>query len=427
MSVLDQLISRADAANCQKVWQYFLDLTQIPRQSGHEEKAAEYIIKFAQDRGLSFEKDSHNNVLIEVPATTSLENKPGFIIQSHLDMVCVGTPDPAINGVTAHIDGDWLKATNTSLGGDNGIGVALSLALVDEPHGPLALMFTTDEEVGMGGALNLSFKNDLKKYSYLINVDSEEDDTVTISSAGGVDTVINFSLDNVKPSNTSVLNISGLPGGHSGVEIHKNIPNSIKQALAVLNLIKNINIVSFNAGTARNVIPNSVEVIYSLDKNESSEKLLSLLNELPHGVIAMSQKVEGLVETSTNLAKVTTKDSEVIIEMMTRSSVNKDIVDVQNKIVEIGQKYGATVTAGVPYPGWPAEPDSSLIKIITDKKEMKIEAIHAGLECGAIKSKYPHLEAVSLGPNLQNVHSVNEQLSIPSVGTFYTLLRSILC
>lgn len=441
MSVLDQILSREDTKNTQKVWQYFIDLTAIPRQSGHEEKVVEYLIKFAKSRGLLFEKDSNNNILIEIPGTSGHESDPGYILQSHMDMVCIGEPNPAIHGVQPRIDGDWLKATNTTLGADNGIGVALSLALVDMdvPHAPFALMFTVDEEYGLTGALNMSFANPLTKYKYLINLDSEDINQATVSCAGGGDTVITLPFKVEKPKDTFSLKIDGLPGGHSGDDIDKNHPNGIKMAITLLKTLKlnypNLHIISFTAGQARNAIPDNAQVELSIgdSPSTSTDNLLSLLDELPHGVIKMSQSISNLVETSTNLATVTMTDDSIIIGNMTRSSVFSDIDLVRDEITSIAKKYGATFTKSNTYQGWPANPDSVIVKKIKDKyrdntgKDIEIIALHAGLECGAILAHYPHLDAISLGPTVKDVHSINESLHIPSIELFFTLLKSILC
>lgn len=440
-TILDQLLSRSDCQNSQPVWKYFLDLNAIPRQSGHEEKVVDYLIDFAKSRGFVHEKDSVNNVLIEIPGTSGHESDPGYIVQSHMDMVCVGTPDPAVNGVTARIDGDWLKATNTSLGGDDGIGVASALALtdLDFPHAPLALVFTVDEECGLKGATNLSFTNPLTKYKYLVNVDSETLGQATISCAGGGDTVITLPFTPDKNTKTFSLKIDGLPGGHSGDDINKNRPNSIKMAASMVKSLKinypNLQIVSFNAGQARNVIPGSAEVILSFGDSPSAitDNLLSLLEEIPHGVIKMSEAIPDLVETSNNLATISTQKDSFVIGTMTRSSVSADLDHVRSQITEIASKHQAISVDSPAYPGWPADPNSSLVKKVQEKyleisdQPLEINAIHAGLECGVILGRYPHLEAVSFGPTLKDVHSVNESLYIPSVAVFLSLLKSVVC
>lgn len=470
-----------------RLWSHFLDFTMIPRKTGSEQEMIDYVINFAKGRKFEHEKDTIGNVLIEVPPTPGYENAPGVILQGHLDMVCDGEPDPAKYGVVTALEDnrEWLRAENSTLGADNGIGVSAILALADEkiPHGPMALLLTVNEEVGLVGAMNLSLKNKLEKYKYLLNFDSEEEGEATISCAGGGYTIISLPYEKqpIVDKTLVTLSVKNLMGGHSGLEVGENRINGIKVLTEVLSAISSkqqvINLVSINGGSAGNIIPHNTEAVLALDPDQkdslaplieevknrvlsqskhdeekaleisitefegepdsmmthkSSLELLSCLSELPTGVISMSQSVKSLVETSTNLATINSDDSQITIEMMTRSSVDQDVTTVRGNIEKIANEYGATVEQHDPYPGWPANPNSEIISLAKQEwekltgEQLKIIAVHAGLECGAIIGKYPHLEAISIGPTIKGAHSVNEKVHTPSVEIFYNLARSLI-
>jgi len=470
-----------------RLWQYFLDICTIPHQSGNEEEIANYVISFARNNNLKLEKDKAGNVIIEIPATKGKESAPGIIFQGHLDMVCVGTPNPAKNGVRPIIGKKhkWLKAKETSLGADNGIGIAAALALAKEKitHGPIAILCTVDEEVGLSGAKRIDFqKIDLKKYHYLINLDSEEEGEATIGCAGGGDTTLSFPFQTESKNKKILLSIKvdKLMGGHSGVEIGENRLNAIKVLTGLVNQITKelgpINILSLSAGTARNVIPKKAEAIVALSprqekkikdaiskatetirsrakykkekamkitvnktakKNQSimtkdsSQKVTRLLAELPHGVEKWSPSIKGLVETSTNLAMLETKTNEIIIKMMTRSSLKSELEKLRSQIEQVGKKYQAKINQGEAYPGWEPQPDNSAVILIKKaykkltEKSIKIKAIHAGLECGMLLEKYPHLEAISIGPTIKGAHSTEERVNVASVVSFYQFIIGI--
>ena len=483
---LKTILNQETRKEIQALWTYFFQIAKIPRKSGQETKIAQFYLDWAQENGFVAEQDAAGNVLIIIPATENMAVAPGIILQGHLDMVCVGDPDPAQFGVTPILSSDskWLQAGNTSLGADNGIGLAILMSLSQNLplHGPLALMLTVNEEVGIGGALNLGFKAPLSDYKYLLNLDSEDLGVATISSAGGGDTIISLPLETESsPSQTTLLlTLSGLIGGHSGVEIHRGHLNAIKVTADVLeglsSQIESFRIVSLDLGYARNVIPSSGQIVISVSQNDHSQvepiislvisqilsrsqhreeqrlaisisevgrssqittkstttKIISLLQNLPHGVISWSPKISDLVQTSTNLAKIVTTKNEVVIDMMTRSSARDELSLVRDKIDAAAAPHLAKVNHEPSYPGWPADPDSQIIKFAQNAWQeisggnLQVLAIHAGLECGAIISKYPFLEAISIGPDIQGAHSIKERVSLESVSTFYLFVVNLI-
>ena len=470
-----------------RLWGHFDEFTRIPRKTGNEAAMREHILAWADEHQLATEVDQRGNLLITVPATLNYEATPGIILQGHMDMVCVGEPDPAQVGVTPVLsaDGQWLQAINTTLGADNGIGVATIMSIAEGKivHGPLALMLTVNEEVGIAGALAMDFKNPLENFQYLLNLDSEEEGEATISSAGGGDTLINLPLQTEPVGDRQILTLSleGLIGGHSGIEIGEDRLNAIKAIGSVLNdlsaEIPGLGLVDMDFGYARNVIPSKGKVTIAVPAEaaekiadliaQSREKVLGesihdeeqalqinvvdtdkhpdqvmtqdttinvirLLSELPHGVAYWSGDVEGLVQTSTNLAIAKTEGSELKIQMMTRSSVDAELAALRGIIEQSASDLGAQVKQLPPYPGWPARPDSSINKLAAKEwqaisgEALKIIAVHAGLECGAIMGKYPDLEAISIGPAIKGAHSVDEKVNIASVGKFYQLVENII-
>lgn len=470
-----------------RLWGHFEDFTHIPRKTGNEDAMRDHVLHWAIEHNLQeWEVDNRGNVLIVIPATDGLDNAPGIILQGHLDMVCVGEPDPAIYGVTPKLseDGEWLTANGTSAGFDNGIGDATIMALAESnnPHGPLALMFTVNEEVGIEGALNMGFSYPLDRFQYLINLDSEEEGEATISSAGGGDTLINLPLENESLGDRQLLTLSleGLMGGHSGIEIGEDRLNAIKVIGAILADLTaktaGINLVNMDFGYARNVIPSKGKVTIAVEPQdvkaitkfiararetvlgfsvhdeeqalkievkdtdqktdsvmtrETSFNVIKLLSDLPHGVDTWSGDVDGLVQTSTNLAVAKTEGNELKIQMMTRSSVDDELAALRNKIGESAENLGAQVKQLPPYPGWPARPESAINSIAGEQwlaiaeEELKIIAVHAGLECGAIMGKYPNLEAISIGPEIKGAHSTEERVNIASVAKFYRLVENM--
>lgn len=469
-----------------RLWHHFDEITRIPRKTRNEQAMREHVLAWAEEYQFTPEVDPRGNVLVTIPATPNLETAPGVILQGHLDMVCVGEPDPAVVGVTPVLspNGEWLQANNTTLGADNGIGVSTCMSIAESQieHGPLALMLTVNEEVGIEGALAMDFKTPLDNFKFLLNLDSEEEGEATISSAGGGDTLIRLPIETEPIQNRQLLTLSleGLMGGHSGLEIGENRLNAIKVAALVLDTLttktNGLRLVDLNLGYARNVIPSKGEITIAVRPEEAAgitnlvaearekvlakskhpeeqalkirvtesdkrpEKIMSLdatvritrlLSDLPHGVASWSESVPGLVQTSTNLAKVNTENNLLILEMMTRSSVDAELSATRRTIQQTASQLGAQVTQTPTYPGWPARPESIINKITAKEwqaisgKELKIIAVHAGLECGAIMGKYPFLEAISIGPEIKGAHSSEERVNIASVGKFYRLVENL--
>lgn len=470
-----------------ELWKHFDKIRTIPHCSGNEEQLAEYLLSYSKNKELEAEKDKNGNVLIRVPATPGHENAPTVVLQGHIDMV--GEKDSDVDHdffkdpIGVELDGDWVKAKGTTLGADNGIGMAAALAVIDSPeivHGPLELLFTVDEEVGLTGAGKL--EPGFVKGTMMLNLDTEELGAIYVGCAGGGDSTIKLAFTQAEaPAGTKgfVLKVSGLKGGHSGIDIHEKRGNAIKiLARALLKALKTqpSHLVSLQGGSKRNAIPREAtaelmvletgveelaEVIGDetakikeelgelgfdlsilLEPSEqpfakvldaaSQETVLSLLNDLPHGVEAMSKEIPGLVETSNNVATVSTGGNGFAIGTSTRSSVAEDLQKLRDKISSIAKAAGAEVEENVPYPGWKPDLDSKLLgiaKSIHQKefgKEPELKAIHAGLECGIIGEKFPGMEMVSIGPWIEHPHSPGERVNIPSVATFWRFLAAIL-
>ncbi len=470
----------------QKVWHYFHEITQIPRASKKEEKIIQYLLDFAKKHNLEAKRDKADNVLICKPATKGMENSETVILQSHTDMVCEKNSD--VNHdfdndpIITRIDGDWVKATGTTLGGDDGIGVAASLAILaadDIKHGPLECLFTSDEETGMTGAFGL--ESGFMKGKILLNLDSEDEGEVFIGCAGGIDTVAEFECKTEKLTEkyyACKVMVSGLNGGHSGDEIDKGLANSNKLLNRFLHKISSktdLRLETFDGGNLRNAIPREAWAIihvpfsdkemirkelnlftaeikeeYAItEKNlqtdmetieftaevlvkDLSDKLIKALYACPHGVIAMSQSVKGLVETSTNLASVKFKDNKIVVATSQRSSVNSSLHDIANMVASVFKLAGANVEHSSGYPGWAPKLDSEILKITETAYEKLfnekpvVRAIHAGLECGLFLTKYPNLDMISFGPTIKGAHSPEERMNIPTVTKFWDLLVEIL-
>jgi dipeptidase D len=469
------------------LWSFFYDITQIPRPSKKEEKIIAYLKAFAEKKQLEFKIDLAGNVLITKPATQGFENKKITILQAHMDMVCEKNSDVEFNfdtdPIRTYIDGDFVKAKGTTLGGDNGIGMAMMLAVLaskDLSHPALECLFTTDEETGLTGAFALD--NKLLKGEVLINLDSEDDGEIFIGCAGGVDTTSTLPyISEPSPEKyfSFVVTVKGLKGGHSGDDIDKGLGNANKilnRYLWNVNKVTDLRVHAFNGGNLRNAIPReataTVSVPYSEKENvrvmlnlfisdieiefaatepkiqislesenmpaevmdkKSSDALLNALYACPHGVLAMSQDMPGLVETSTNLASVKMQpDQSILIITSQRSSVESSKYDVAHMVESVMTLAGAKVTHGDGYPGWKPNVKSDILNITKNsyqklfKEEPKVRAIHAGLECGLFLKKYPHLDMVSIGPQMYGVHSPDERLSISSTQKCWKWLVDIL-
>jgi dipeptidase D len=467
------------------VFTYFKDISQIPRAGGNETKVREYLKNIALENKFQYEVDQIGNILIEVPPTKGFEEKPGVVLQAHMDMICEGEPNPAKFGVKIIEKDGWLMANGTSLGADNGIGlsIALSIATSKISHGQIALMFTVGEDIGLVGAKALSFNNKLEKYQYLLNLDAEDDGVAEISSAGGGQTVVSLPINKNVPAKKPLFSITldHLGGGHSGLEIDKKRLNAIKTLASILNNIfsktNDVDLIDFQSGKHDNAIPNQAMAIISTESDNSeyikkilakakekirkeivdaddqnfriifkpakterpkiinqgdSLKMLGLISILPNGIIKWSDSVKGLVETSTNLGIIKIINNEVQMIFLSRSSINADLEHTKLKIGKIAKKYGAGVKQEESYSGWPAKPNSEIIKITKSvyqkmtNKELKISVKHAGLECGVLLKKYPHLEAISLGAEIKDAHSIKERVNIDSTIKLYHLVKSVI-
>jgi len=469
-----------------EIWNYFYQITQVPRPSKKEEKIIQFLIEFGRKNNLVTKQDIAGNILISKPATAGKESLPTVILQCHVDMVCEKNSELNFNfetdSIQAYIDGDWVKAKGTTLGADDGIGVAAQLAVLNSKnieHGPIECLFTVDEETGLTGAFEL--ENGFMTGKYLLNLDSEDEGEVFIGCAGGIDSTISFDYQSESvPKNHTAYKIivKGLKGGHSGDDINKGLGNSNKilnRLLWETSSLFDIKLSVFDGGNLRNAIPREAyaiilvpstfgkEFVEYFNKYENEIKsefsitepdlivkyeftetpsniidedtqynLLNSLYACPHGVIAWSQHIQGLVETSTNLASIKFVNKKIIVTTSQRSSVNSAKKDIANMVESVFSLAGADVTHGTGYPGWTPNPNSKVLKIAIEsyKKlfgvEPKVKAIHAGLECGLFLEKYPYLDMISFGPTLRGVHSPDEKLNIKSVDKFWKLLVEIL-
>ena len=468
------------------MWGLFDEITKVPRPSKKEEKIGKYLVEFAQKHNLEYQCDAIGNVVIRKAATEGYENRPTVVLQAHTDMVCEKNSDKVFDfendAIEAYIDGEWVKADGTTLGADDGIGIAAALALlVDESvaHPALEALFTVDEETGLTGAFNLG--EGMVKGKYLINLDSEDEGEVFIGCAGGVDTLAYLPLKTVvAPADYSYYKIavSGLLGGHSGDDIDKGHANSNKWAARIAERASRLfgaKLSHFDGGNLRNAIPREAYIILGVpsdkaaafesdvkgygeslraefaivEKNskvelskvdapasvlsdETQHNLLLALISVASGVLAMSAAMPGLVETSTNLASVKFAEDKIVITTSQRSSLESAKEYAMLHVESTFVAAGCEVVHSDGYPGWAPNPNSALLECTKEAykklfgKEPKVRAIHAGLECGLFLEKYPHLEMVSFGPTLRGVHSPDERLEIATVDKFWKLLVEVL-
>lgn len=467
----------------QLVWHYFEEITRVPRPSKHEEKIIEYLVNFAITKNLEYKVDETGNVVILKPATTTISNRPTVILQSHMDMVCEKNSgvefDFMRDPIKIKILDGWVGADGTTLGADCGIGMAAALALLAEEgieHPNIEALFTVDEESGLTGAFGLS--TNMLSGKYLINLDSEDEGEIFVGCAGGVDTLATFRYTKQNaPSEYQFyeLNLSGLKGGHSGDDINKGYANSNKVASHFLwRVMKSSKIVlcSFDGGNLRNAIPREATVIFgipeydcvkidkifneytrevaqeygiletklqislnrvasqlSIVSTEATEGLINSLVAVDNGVIAMSQSIPELVETSTNLASVKfTEENTIVVTSSQRSSLTGAKSNAAATIETTFALAGAEVVHSDGYPGWSPNLNSRLLEVSKASYlklfgvEPKVRAIHAGLECGLFLEKYPELDMISFGPTLRGVHSPDERLEISTVDKFWRLL-----
>ncbi len=469
-----------------KVWYFFKEILNIPRPSKKEGKIIEYLLRFGKERGLETLQDEVNNVLIRKPATPGMENRKPVVLQSHIDMVCEKNSDKVHDfendPIEAHIEDGWVTADGTTLGGDDGIGVATELALLDSDdieHGLIECLFTVDEETGLTGAFGL--KPGFLKSEILLNLDSEDEGQLYIGCAGGQDTLawLPYKKQAV-PDGYGALKVmvSGLKGGHSGDDINKGRANANQLLNRFLWTYKDkfgMKLNMFDGGNLRNAIAREAYAVVIVPKEKTQlviseakdfeeiykneyhatetslnfsatettlpdtvvgdddfTKLTNTLYACPHGIIAMSQDIPNFVETSTNLASVKFEDKNILITTSQRSSVESEKEDITNKVVSVFNLAGARSETSDGYPGWTPNPDSEIMELTKNsyKKlfnvEPKVLAIHAGLECGLIGDKYPGMDMISFGPTLRGVHSPDEKLEIATVEKFWKLTLEIL-
>lgn len=467
------------------LWQHFYELSQIPRPSKREEKAVEFVREYARKNNFNFDEDKVGNIVIHVPATKGKEKSPTTVLQGHVDMVCEmnkGTKhDFDKDPIKLLNTGEWITADGTTLGADNGIGVAAAMAVALDKsavHGPLELLCTIDEETGMTGVNELQPK--FIKGKTLLNMDSEEDGAFYVGCSGGQDTAGTYMLEFTrakKDAQPYEVMVTGLKGGHSGLDIQQQRANAIKLLAQLLNRIDvPYQIAELSGGSLRNAIPREAEAVLLLNpkdvrklkktvsefisdslnefktvdggltvkvkklskkyskvlKNDLTQKLISTLLALPHGVMAMSPDIPDLVETSTNLATLKMDDKKIVVGTSQRSSIESAKNNIANMVESVLKLGGAKVTVGDGYPGWQPNMDSNLLKVSKRvykklfKHEPEIKAIHAGLETGLLGAKYPGIDMISFGPTIQGAHSPDEKVNIKDVEKFYTLLKSIL-
>jgi dipeptidase D len=470
----------------EKVFKFFEEISAIPRGSKKEEKISAYLKEFGESRGLETIQDEALNVIIKKEATPGYESVPGIIIQGHMDMVWEKNLDTDFDfdkeGIKLKIDGDYIKAEGTTLGADNGIAVAFALAVLDSndiPHPKLEVLITSDEETGMSGAIALD--GSLLDGKYLFNVDTEEEGEIYVSCAGGNRTSLTVPTNYVKSSFDKYLNISvrGLFGGHSGMEIHLQRGNSNKIMATILKEIMDevsINLVKINGGSKTNAIPREGDALIALSSNDvdkvkeiiarvsaeiteelrvsdpgvkitveevksednkvmddtTTKNVINALFLYPNGVQRMSLDIEGLVETSLNLGVLTTTENGVMLESAVRSSVDAAKAKLTKELATLAELVGAEFEQGATYPAWKFNANSKLQDMALDvyeKSTGKIagkKAIHAGLECGLLGEKLPECDMISFGPNMFNVHTPEEKLSISSTENVWNFFLNLL-
>jgi dipeptidase D len=467
----------------QVLWRHFDRILTIPRGSGEEGRIREYVVGVAAARGLPHQVDRTGNVVVRVPASPGHEGAPTVVLQSHLDMVNEKDSDVAHDfdhdPIRPLLEGEYLTATGTTLGSDNGIGVASMLALLesdDVVHGPLELLFTIDEETGLTGASGLDAS--LFTGRTLINLDSEEEDAVTVGCAGGADTALHLQLTTAAANGAVlVVRLRGLLGGHSGVDIHLQRGNAVKLLARILHAAVHdhaFRIASLEGGNKHNAIPREASAVLVVEgdvatlratltsefdavkaeyaaadpgmalelldsaavgqawTSDTGVHVVHVLEALPHGVLAMSLDIPGLVETSNNVATVTLKDGKLVIGNSSRSSLMPALRAVQRRLKAIAQLANADVVERHGYPGWKPDLSSPLLGVVREVytqvhgREPAMRAVHAGLECGIIGEKVPGMDMISIGPQIEFPHSPAERVRVPSVAMFWELLRRTL-
>ena len=464
-----------------KVFDYFEELCAIPHGSRNNTQISNYLVKFAADHGLEYHQDAAENVVMIKPATPGYETAEPVIIQGHMDMVCEKaadcTKDMATEGLDLGIDGDWVFAKGTTLGGDDGIAVAMGLALLDSidiAHPRLEVVITTDEELGMDGAMALDTA--MLRGRRMLNIDSEDEGVFTVSCAGGATARVFLPVKHVAfAGDIMTIKVSGLAGGHSGVEIHKGRANAdmlLGRVLCAAAQKTKLRLIRVEGGLKDNAIPAAATAVlvaqdgdalrqlctemgealraeYAVTDagislsvcsggeglpmdEESTKRVIGFLTCAPNGVQVMSADIEGLVQTSLNLGVLHTQDDQVCANFCIRSSVDSQKVMLQQRVACLAEQLGGSCTISGDYPGWAYRQDSPLRELLTEVfveqygTRPRIEAIHAGLECGLFAGKLPGLDCVSIGPDLKEIHTHRERMSISSVQRTWKLLVELL-
>lgn len=468
------------------LWNKFADLNAVPRPSKKEDRVIQFIKNFGNGIGLETFEDEIRNVIIRKPATKGMENRKPIVLQGHLDMVHQKNNDTIFDfdnqGIDMYVDGDWVRAKGTTLGADNGLGVAMIMAILESKtiaHPAIEALFTIDEETGMTGALNL--KGGILQGEILLNMDTEEDDEIDIGCAGGIDVTAtrNYNEDAVPDNSVGyTITVNGLNGGHSGMDINKGLGNANK----IMNRLLfggfenfGLQISEINGGSLRNAIPRESvakiivakmfdeafvfdmqEVINDIKTEykttEPQLKIEIFPSDLPlkvmdlgvqegflrsvyaahNGVYRMSADMEDLVETSNNIAKIVVQQGEISIQNLTRSSVETSKMDLANALRSAYELFGCEVTFGGSYPGWTPNVKSEILDVLTsiyekqNGKKAKVVACHAGLECGILGTNYPDMDMISFGPTIHGAHSPDERASIKSSQKFYKFVIEIL-
>jgi dipeptidase D len=469
------------------MWRHFCEISRIPRCSGQEEQVRNYVVSVAEDNGAEYRIDRAGNLVVKSSASPGLEGAPVIVLQSHLDMVCEKNKDSSHDfskdPLVLQKEGPWVFAEGTTLGGDNGVGVAAALAVLEDaslPHGPLELLFTVDEESGLTGASAL--EPDMLVGRKLINLDTEEHGSLYIGCAGGRDTALFLEAryESITGGYRPLqVKLGGLQGGHSGIDIHEQRGNAVK----LLNRFlwkeasrMGFRLVDVEGGSKHNAIPRESEAVVlvppdneeefrraitAYERNlrdelgpvdpgvfvaaetfdvetkrvlsaEDQERLLHLLDAIPHGVITMSKTVPELVQTSTNLAVVRTEPAGIRVLTSQRSSVDSELEDISNRVAAVGREVGAQVEPGTGYPPWTPDMSSELLRTARQVfqqvfgSEPQVKAVHAGLECGIIGAKFEEMDMISFGPTILGAHSPSERLNVPSVESFWAFLAAML-
>jgi len=468
------------------MWNCFADLNAVPRPSKKEERVIAFVKNFGESLNLDTYVDEVGNIIIKKPATSGMEDRKTVCIQSHIDMVHQKNADTVFDfdeqGIEMFVDGDWVKAKGTTLGADNGIGAASIMALLaskDIAHPALEGLFTIDEETGMTGAMGL--KGGLLDAEIMLNLDTEDDHELTIGCAGGIDVTGEgvYTEESISGDRVGIeLNLKGLSGGHSGMQIHEGLGNANKlmnRLLYALDSEFDIRIAGIDGGGLRNAIPRESVATLSVLVSEKEEleneiiglaemmieehdttdpemevlisevdtpskvmnkdfqfKLLRAVYALPNGIYRMSPDMEGLVQTSNNVARVTLSEGKYSIQCLTRSSVDTEKVDLALNIQAIFELLGAESTMDGDYPGWAPKPEADIVKLMDDLYQKTfghkadVSACHAGLECGILGTNYPEMEMISFGPNIRGAHSPDERVQISSVQKYWPFLVATL-